>query len=94
MDVRAFGSVYGQTAALPYASGFTINASGVNLTFAASRAIYIETAHPNQSKVLTVILADTKTPITFYHVRDNQLLPISVVQISGTSTVDHCTVLY
>lgn len=94
MDVRAFGSVYGQTATLPYASGFTINASGVDLTFAASRAIYVETANKNQDKVLTVTLADTKTPITFYHVRDNQLLPISIVQISGTTTVDHCTVLY
>jgi len=94
MDVRAFGSVYGQTAVLPYASGFTLNASGVNLTFAACRAIYVETANANQAKVLTVTLADTNTPITFHHVRDNQLIPISIVQISGTTTVDYCTVLY
>lgn len=94
MDVRAFGSVYGQTASLPYASGFSVSASGLNLTFAASRAIYVETSTPNQDKILTVTLADTKTPITFYHIKTSQLIPISVIQISGTSTIDHCTVLY
>ena len=94
MDVRAFGSIYGQTASLPYASGFSVNASGTNVTFAACRAIYVETQHPNQSKTLTVTLADTKTPFTFNHIRDNGIIPISIVQISGTTTVDHCFILY
>jgi len=94
MDVRAFGSVYGQTASLPYASGFTVNASGLNLTFAASRAIFVETSTPAQDRTLTVTLADTKTPISFYHIRSSILIPISIVSISGTTTIDHCTVLY
>lgn len=94
MDVRAFGAYYGQTASLPYASGFSINASGTDLTFAACRAIFVETANPNQSKKLTVTLADTKAPFTFNHVRDNQLIPISIVSISGSTTVDHVYVLY
>ena len=94
MDVRAFGSVYAQTAALPYASGFSVNASGTDLTFPSCRAIYVETANPSVSKKLTVVLADTKTPITFNHIRENGIIPISIVQISGSTTVDHCYVLY
>lgn len=94
MDVKAFGSIYAQTASLPYASGFAINASGTDATFAACRAIYVETANPNVSKKLTVVLADTKSAFTFNHIRDNGIIPISIVQISGSTTLDHCYVLY
>lgn len=94
MDVRAFGAIYGQTASLPYASGFPVTASGTNITFAACRAIYIETSNKNQDKKLTVTMADTKTPITFNYIRDNGLLPLSIVSISGTTTVDLVYVLY
>lgn len=94
MDVRAFGSYYGQTAALPYASGFPLNASGTNATFAACRAIYVETSNKNVDKKLTVTLADTKAPITFNYIRDNGILPISIVSISGSTTVDLVYVLY
>ena len=94
MDVRAFGAYYGQTASLPYASGFLLNASGVNATFAACRAIYVETANRNVDKQLTVTLADTKAPITFNHIRDNGILPISIVSISGSTTVDLVYVFY
>jgi ABC-type xylose transport system substrate-binding protein len=94
MDVKAFGSIYAQTASLPYASGFAINASGTDATFAACRAIYVETSNTGVSKKLTVVLADTKAPLTFNHIRDNGLIPISIVQISGSTTIDHCYVLY
>jgi hypothetical protein len=94
MDVRAFGGVYGQTASLPYASGFLVNASGTNTTFAACRAVYVESANKNADKTLVVLLADSKDPITFSHIRTDVLLPISITQISGTSTIDHCYVLY
>ena len=94
MDVRAFGSVYAQTAALPYASGFAVNASGLDLTFPSCRAIYVETSNNSVSKKLTVVLADTKTPLTFNHIRENGLIPISVTQISGSTTIDHCYILY
>ena len=94
MDVRAFGAYYGQTASLPYASGFLLNASGVNSTFAACRAIYIETSNKNVDKKLTVTLADTKAPLTFNYIRDNGILPISIVSISGSTTVDLVYVFY
>ena len=94
MDVRAFGSVYGQTASLPDTSGFLVNASGTNATFAACRAIYVETANKSTDKSLVVTMADSQQPITFSHIRTDVLLPISITQISGTSTVEHCYVLY
>jgi len=94
MDVRAFGGVYGQTASLPYTSGFLVNASGANVNFAACRAVYVENANKNTDKTLVVLLADSKSPITFNHIRTDVLLPISITQISGTSTIDHCYVLY
>jgi hypothetical protein len=94
MDVRAFGSIYGQTASLPYTSGFLVNASGTNVNFAACRAVYVETANKNTDKTLVVVLADSKEPITFSHIRTDVLLPISITQISGSSTIEHCYVLY
>lgn len=94
MDVRAFGSVYAQSASLPYTSGFLVNASGTNQNFAACRAVYVETANKSTDKTLVVVLTDSKQPITFSHIRTDVLLPISITQISGTSTVDHCYVLY
>lgn len=94
MDVRAFGSVYGQTAALPYASGFSVSPSGTNITFAASRAIYVENGSRLTDKTLVVVLADSKTPLTLNHIITNGIIPISIVQISGTSTIEHCHVLY
>ena len=94
MDVRAFGSTYGQTASLPYTSGFLVNASGTNATFAACRAIYVESANKSTDRTLVVTFADSKQPITFSHIRTDVLLPISITQISGTSTVEHCYVLY
>jgi len=94
MDVRAFGSVYAQSASLPYTSGFLVNASGTDTNFAACRGIYVESANKNADKTLVVLLADSKSPITFSHIRTDVLLPISITQISGTSTIDHCYVLY
>ena len=94
MDVRAFGSVYGQTAALPYASGFMIN-NGVDKTFPSCRAIYVESNNKNADKILKVSLSDAPgTWITFEHIRTDVLLPISATAISGASTVDHIYVLY
>lgn len=94
MDVRAFGSIYAQSATLPYTSGFLVNASGTNASFAACRAVYVESANKSTDKTLVVLLADSKQPITFSHIRTDVLLPISITQISGTSTVEHCYVLY
>jgi hypothetical protein len=94
MDVRAFGSRYGFSASLPYASGFTVNA-GTNSIFPACRGIYVETSNKNADKTLIVKLADSPGSfISFDHIRTDVFLPLSVTAISGTSTVDHVYVLY
>lgn len=87
MDIRAFGSVYGQTASLPYASGFGIIPNGGRKNFPACRAIFIE-EDPNANKAyLAVELADApgQTAIAF-NLQGNQLIPISCTAIiSGNS---------
>ena len=42
MDIRAFGSVYGQQANLPYASGFHWAPADGEKTFTTCRALYTE----------------------------------------------------
>ena len=49
MDVRAFGSIYGQTSSLPFTSGFTWNPSEGRINFPACRAVFLD-ATSNQSK--------------------------------------------
>ena len=58
MDVRAFGSIYGQTASLPYSSGFGWAPAQGRVNFPACRAIFVD-ATPNQSKgYLAVEMSD------------------------------------
>ena len=94
MDVRAFGSRYGFSAALPYASGFMVT-SGTNKVFPACRALFVETANKSADKTLVVELADSpKSFISFDHIRTDVFLPLSATAISGISTVDNVYVLY
>jgi len=94
MDVRAFGSRYGFSATLPYASGFVVNA-GTNSVFPACRAIYVENANKSVDKTLVIKLADSPGSfINFDHIRTDVFLPIAATAISGTSTADHVYVLY
>ena len=94
MDVRAFGSRYGFSAALPYASGFATTA-GVSSVFPACRGVYVETSNKNADKTLVVQLADSPGSfLRFDHIRTDVFLPISATAISGISTADHVYVLY
>jgi len=82
MDVRAFGSYYGQTAELPYASGFGyVAASGIK-RFPACRALFIE-ADANQNKgYLALELTDAPGQIlTADNLIGNQLIPISCTAV-------------
>lgn len=56
MDVRAFGSYYGQTSQLPYASGFGVSLSGTmdTIRFPACRALFLE-SDANQNKGYIVV---------------------------------------
>jgi len=94
MDVRALGSYYSQTASLPYASGCAITVSGRSHNFPACRAVYINDGTANHD--LQVVFADgLGVPVTLKRVTPNDLLPISVVTISGAqTTVTDIVLLY
>ena len=84
MNVRAFGGYFGQTATLPYASGFGVSLSGdmQQINFPACRGIFLE-ADPNQNKgYLTVELADAPgQQATAIELQGNQLFPISCTAV-------------
>ena len=94
MDIRAFGSVYGQTAALPYASGFGWEPSSGRKNFPSCRAIFIE-AKPTSSKdYLAVELSDAPGQVAqVINLEGDTLIPIScTAMLSGS--VEGVFVLY
>jgi hypothetical protein len=86
MDVRAFGSVYGQTAALPYGSGFGWAPAQGRVNFAACRAIFIEAKANSGKDTLSVQLSDAPGQVsTAINLEGNTLIPLSCTAlISGT----------
>ena len=94
MDIRAFGSVYGQTASLPYASGFAWNPADGRKNFATCRAIFIENNSGGSKGYLTVELSDAPGQhSTAVNLTGNSLIPIAcTAMISGN--VNGVFVLY
>ena len=86
MDIRAFGSVYGQTASLPYASGFAWKPADNRKNFATCRAIYIEDNGGGTKGYLTVELSDAPGQhSTATNLTGNSLIPIAcTAMISGS----------
>ena len=86
MDIRAFGSYYGQTAQLPYASGFGHAPSAGLKRFPAYRAIFIESTSNNSKGYLTVEMADAPgQPATAFNLEGNQLIPLSCTAVLSGS---------
>lgn len=82
MDVRAFGSVYGQTAALPYSSGFGHVPSSGLINFPSCRAVFIEADAVAAKSYLTVELSDAPgQKATASNLSGDQLIPISCTAI-------------
>ena len=96
MDIRAFGSYYGQSATLPYGSGYHIVTSGnmARVNFPACRGILVEHLSGVNSSRVTLVLTDSQGQVTpFEHITSSTLLPFSCTAVvSGTSA--HCVVLY
>ena len=94
MDIRAFGSVYGQTSSLPYASGFAWNPADGRKNFATCRAIFIEDDGAGTKGYLTVELSDAPGQhSTATNLTGNSLIPIAcTAMISGN--VNGVFVLY
>lgn len=86
MDIRAFGSVYGQTSMLPYASGFGWAPASGRKNFPTCRAIFIEAKSSGGKDSLTVELSDAPgQQSTAVNLEGNTLIPIACTAlISGT----------
>jgi len=84
MDIRAFGSVYGQTSQLPYASGFLWNPLAGPRTFPTCRAIQV-TAADNLSNIYLELNDAQGQLIPFSGFATDALLPVGATAISGGS---------
>jgi hypothetical protein len=94
MDIRAFGSVYGQTSMLPYASGFGWAPALGRKNFATCRAIFIEAKSTNSKDYLTVELSDAPGQhATATNLGGDTLIPISCTALISGS-VNGVFVLY
>ena len=94
MDVRAFGSVYGQSATLPYASGFGWTPGLGRKNFASCRAIFIEAKSSGTKEYLSVELADAPGQVsTLINLEGNTLVPVSCTALVSGS-VQGIVVLY
>ena len=94
MDIRAFGSVYGQTSMLPYASGFGWAPAEGLKKFATCRAIFIEAKSTSSKDYLTVELSDAPgQQATAINLDGNNLIPIACTALISGS-VNGVFVLY
>jgi len=94
MDIRAFGSVYGQTSMLPYASGFGWAPALGRKNFTTCRAIYIESKATSSKDYLTVELSDAPGQhSTAINLEGNTLIPIACTALISGS-VNGVFVLY
>jgi hypothetical protein len=95
MDVRAFGSIYAQTGSLPYTSGYFITPASGTKNFPACRAIYIPAKPNKESGTVIGELADMKGQvIVVQNIEGDQIYPVSMTMISGSSTVAGIIALY
>jgi hypothetical protein len=94
MDIRAFGSMYGQTSMLPYASGFRWAPAQGRKNFATCRAVFIEAKPISSGDYLTVELSDAPGQhITTVNLRGDDLIPIACTALISGS-VNGVSVLY
>lgn len=92
MDIRAFGSSYGQTGLLPFASGFAWNPIAGPKTFPTCRAIQVSAV--DDSRVVYIELNDAQGQyLPFYGLASNSFLPVGATSISG-GDITFATVLY
>jgi len=95
MDIRAFGSVYGQQSQLPYASGFVWAPSDGQTTFPTCRGLFVESKGSSSKDDVYVRLNDMGEN-QFLHVENiagDIELPFGAVTLSGGS-VNGVIVLY
>jgi len=93
VDVRAFGSVYGQVASLPYSSGFTwVPADGTKY-FPACRGLFIQNGGGSNKSLLVEFTDAPGQVCENNHLNGDFLCPLSCTAlVSGNVT--NVVVLY
>jgi hypothetical protein len=86
MDIRAFGSVFGQTSVLPYASGYAWQPSDGEARFPTTRAIFVEAKSTAGTDNVFVEFNDGQGQmIEIQNLDGNSVLPFGVTAVSGGS---------
>lgn len=94
MNIKAFGSVFGQTSNLPIASGFQWQPSDGQKTFSTCRAVFLEADSSSGKDDVYVEFSDG--PGQYIHLENivaDQNLPFALTGISGGS-LEGAVVLY
>ena len=94
MNIRAFGSVFGQTSDLPMASGFLWKPADGQKTFSTCRSVFIEAKSSSGKDDVFIEFSDG--PGQYIHVENlvgDQKLPFALIGISGGS-IEGAIVLY
>jgi hypothetical protein len=89
MDIRAFGSYYGQSATLPYASGFVV-ASATSRNFGTARGF----CTLSQGSVQVEFSDSQGQTVLLSGLAANTLIPFAITSISGVGTTASTIVLY
>lgn len=94
MDIRAFGSYYGQTATLPYASGVAVSPADGRVGFSTCRGLYVEVGAGQFDGTLAIELSDAPGQVfTLTNISTNQILPLACTAVVSGS-IPSVVVLY
>ena len=90
MDIRAFGSVFGQTSVLPYGSGISWAPADGELRFPTCRGVYL---NATASSTVYLELSDGPGQYVQFSATSPDLVNIAATAISG-GTVSSAVVLF
>ena len=86
MDIRAFGTIYGQESKLPYASGFHWAPSDGEKNFPTCRGLYVEAKSTPGTDNVYIALNDAPGQlIQIENLQGNEELPFGAITLSGGS---------
>ena len=86
MDIRAFGTIYGQESKLPYASGFHWAPSDGQKDFPTCRGLYVEAKSTTGTDNVYIALNDAPGQlIQIENLQGNEELPFGAITLSGGS---------
>ena len=86
MDIRAFGTIYGQESKLPYASGFHWAPSDGQKDFPTCRGLYVEAKSTPGTDNVYIALNDAPGQlIQIENLQGNEELPFGAITLSGGS---------